>query len=227
MEDIDLTLFRDFGKVARLNRSATITEKIHGCNMQVVIAFAADVAEVWEATGVPFVKVTSKEDDMRYCIAAGSRNRWVGVANDHYYFAAWVVANAFDLLHLGVGRHFGEWWGYGIQHGYGIKEKRFSLFNTHRWGDPQERPQCCEVVPILYEGLFTTDACQSALEHLRRYGSEAAPGFMRPEGIVIWHDAARTYFKVTLERDEAPKSVVIEAPANTNDVSEIEIAAVA
>jgi hypothetical protein len=30
---------------------------------------------------------------------------------------------------------------------------------------------------------------------------------MKPEGIVIWHDAARQMFKVTLEKDSEPKGV--------------------
>ena len=36
--------------------------------------------------------------------------------------------------------------------------------------------------------------------------SLAAPGFMRPEGIVVFHVAANTAFKQTLEKDGEPKS---------------------
>lgn len=36
-------------------------------------------------------------------------------------------------------------------------------------------------------------------------GSTAAPGFMKPEGIVVFHAASRNLYKVTLEKDDAPK----------------------
>ena len=47
----------------------------------------------------------------------------------------------------------------------------------------------------------------NALDELREYGSLAAPGFMRPEGIVIFHTAGSVGFKRTLEKDNQPKSV--------------------
>jgi hypothetical protein len=40
------------------------------------------------------------------------------------------------------------------------------------------------------------------LEWLARVGSQAAPGFARPEGIVIYHRAGDTLFKVTIDKDE-------------------------
>jgi hypothetical protein len=70
-----------------------------------------------------------------------------------------------DLLTLGPGRHFGEWWGAGIQRRYGLTEKRFSLFNVTRWGEA--RPACCHVVPTLYRGPFSDDGRGSttSLDH--------------------------------------------------------------
>ena len=58
---------------------------------------------------------------------------------------------------------------------------------------------------MLYRGLFTTQAVLACLDTLRVNGSLASPGFMRPEGVVIWHIAANTGFKVTLEKDEEHK----------------------
>ena len=69
-------------------------------------------------------------------------------------------------------------------------------------------PPCVGLVPVLYRGLFTTDACDNALEWLRTKGSEAAPGFFNPEGIVCFHTAANIGFKKTLKNDETPKSVL-------------------
>jgi hypothetical protein len=111
------------------------------------------------------------------------------------------------LLALGPGSHFGEWWGQGIQRRYGLAEKRFSLFNVHRWGDDAVRPACCLVVPVLYRGAFHTTAIEGALHDLRAGGSVAAPGFMQPEGVVIFHSASGALFKKTLEKDESPKSI--------------------
>lgn len=44
-----------------------------------------------------------------------------------------------------------------------------------------------------------------ALEQLRTRGSVAAPGFMKPEGVVVFHTASQQLFKVTLENDDERK----------------------
>ena len=108
---------------------------------------------------------------------------------------------------LGVGFHYGEWWGQGIQRGYGLKEKRFSLFNTSRWSDDSVRPACCHVVPVLHTEMFDTETIQNWLFWLSRFGSIASPGFMKPEGVVIYHTAGNLYFKKTIEGDDQPKSI--------------------
>ena len=61
------------------------------------------------------------------------------------------------------------------------------------------------VVPVLYRGPFDTQAIAGVLTELRACGSTAAPGFMQPEGIVIFHTASLTLFKKTIEKDEQPK----------------------
>lgn len=125
---------------------------------------------------------------------------------NHYLgFARWAEANRDELLKLGPGAHFGEWYGSGIQRGYGLKEKRFALFNSTRWAEA--RPACCDVVPILYSGIMSESAIEQAMERLRAEGSVISPGFMRPEGVVIYHMASQSMFKRTLERDEEPKGM--------------------
>jgi len=86
-----------------------------------------------------------------------------------------------------------------------LKEKRFSLFNTARWSDDAVRPACCSVVPVLYSGIFDSVTIDIALEQLAKFGSIAAHEFMKPEGVVILHEAARTYFKKTIEKDHEYK----------------------
>ncbi len=40
-----------------------------------------------------------------------------------------------------------------------------------------------------------------ALDKLDYFGSLAAPGYMKPEGVVIYHVAGNVLFKKTLEED--------------------------
>lgn len=179
-----MTEFQSFNKIARLSRNCCVTEKIDGTNAQVYIG-----------------------EDGEFL--TGSRNRWITPEDDNYGFSRWAHEHKDELLTLGPGRHFGEWWGSGIQRGYGLPkgEKRWSLFNTSRWlSDMQTLPACCGIVPVLYDGIFTSTAVDEALERLRVCGSVAAPGFMQPEGVVVYQAAGRCYFKKTLEHDDEPKS---------------------
>lgn len=170
--------FIEFPKMPRLSREIVVTEKIDGTNAQVYVA----------------------EDGTVY---AGSRTRWITPEEDNFGFARWVEQNSAELAKLGPGSHFGEWWGSGIQRGYGLNEKRFSLFNVDRWGE--NRPDCCGVVPVLYRGVFDTESVNKCLRVLSETGSQAAPGFMNPEGVVVYHIAGRLGFKKTIHKDEVPK----------------------
>src|SRR5688572_24914437 len=174
--------FKEFPKIARLNREVIVTEKIDGTNAAVVVG----------------------EDG---AIAAQSRSRLISTSDDNFGFARWVQENADDLRKLGPGHHFGEWWGCGIQRGYGLTEKRFSLFNVSRWEDPASRPSCCGVVPVIVRGSArdSFSVASKALEELRANGSFAAPGFAKPEGIVAFHVQGNLMFKATIEKDEEYK----------------------
>lgn len=190
--------FVEFPKLPRLNREVIVTEKIDGTNAQVVIV---DKREVDLPRGCTIV------GDL--AIGAGSRTRYITPEDDNYGFARWVQEHAEELATLGRGHHFGEWWGLGIQRGYGLKEKRFSLFNVHRWADDAVRPACCHVVPELARGL-PLDAsfdiyARTAVDKLLINGSVAAPGFMRPEGIVVFHVASNTGFKYTFDKNDGHK----------------------
>jgi hypothetical protein len=44
------------------------------------------------------------------------------------------------------------------------------------------------------------------MESLRVGGSQAAPGFAIPEGVVVFHTTARMSFKITFEHDGKGKS---------------------
>ena len=184
--------FKEFPKMARLSRDIIITEKIDGTNASVYIP-----------------------DDESY-VLAGSRTRWLGITKetDNYGFGRWVFDNQEELKKLGPGTHFGEWWGKGIQSGYNQTRKIFSLFNTYRWSNDDTRPKCCQVVPVLYTGPLDLHIVDIALHQLKEYGSVAAPGFMNPEGVIVWHTAANIGFKKTIKHDEIPKSLIPKEELN-------------
>lgn len=179
--------FRPFQKIPRLNRNCTISEKLDGTHGQIYIPEPSDAIEI---PPVGFY--------------VGSRNRWTTPEADNYGFARWAYENASELLKLGFGQHFGEWWGSGIQRGYGLKEKRFSLFNTSRWANKLPT-EVVSTVPVLYEGLFSSSIVEANIALLSSNGSVASPGFMNPEGIVVYLHASRELYKVTCVNDEKPK----------------------
>jgi hypothetical protein len=184
--------FTPFPKIGRLEKDCIITEKIDGTNAAVVVTEEGDVF-------------------------AQSRTRIITPESDNFGFARWVADHADDLRYgLGEGVHFGEWWGSGIQRGYDLPkgEKRFSLFNTGRWASAYNnfpltdgeavddehaclQCPCCHVVPVLGVHSFSTPFIFGLWDNLRLSGSIAAPKFMRPEGIVVYHTGTKTLFKVS------------------------------
>jgi hypothetical protein len=105
--------FVEFPKMARLTRDCIITEKIDGTNAQVYICRMDDYLKATQA-------IASNGDLFMF---AGSRTRWITPDADNFGFAAWVKDHSDELWTLGEGRHYGEWWGRGIQRGYGLTEK--------------------------------------------------------------------------------------------------------
>jgi hypothetical protein len=199
--------FVGFQKIARYSREVIVTEKIDGTNG--CIYFGLEASEP---------------------MLVGSRTRWITPDQDNHGFARWVYDHESELRELGPGRHFGEWWGSGIQRGYGLQngEKRFSLFNVIRWCLPDQLPQpinvlknnnprevvkfqdvlppCVGLVPVLWRGNFEHLEVNNILDDLRTNGSRAAHGFMQPEGVVIFHVSGNVGFKKTIEKDSEPKS---------------------
>lgn len=177
--------FKGFPKIARWSRDIVITEKIDGTNAAIII---------------------SNDGNQ---IAAQSRNRLITPESDNFGFARWVVENREELLYLGPGYHYGEWWGAGIQRGYGLDHKRFSLFPSSR----RFTPSICFTVPVLYEGplisSLTGNAVHEAMNRLRDEGSLAAPGYTNPEGIIIFHTASRALYKKTFEHDQDGKGQTV------------------
>lgn len=183
-----MTEFKAWPKIPRLFRDMTVTEKIDGTNAAIIV-----------------------DEDGK--VSAQSRNRLITTIDDNYGFAKWVAGWADQLeIVLGPGHHYGEWWGNGIQRGYGLPkdDKRFSLFNVNRYGWEIEEANIhgLGLVPTLWKGPFGLDRVQGILWELKDNGSYASPGFMRPEGVIVHHSAANVVFKATIENDEVPKGKV-------------------
>lgn len=174
--------FVAYKKIPRYNRDIIISEKIDGTNA--VLHFSKDLV-----------------------MTAGSRTRWIapGKSTDNHGFASWAEEYYEDLKILGSGYHFGEWMGSGINRGYGLLkgEKRLYLFR-----EPDNQPESVYTVPWLYKGPRDERAIQRSLDLLGSQGSYAVPGYMKPEGVVIFDTASRGLHKITLEHDEAPKGMV-------------------
>lgn len=162
--------FEPYGKTPRWRSQVVVTEKIDGTNSLIHIP-----------------------EDPALPLAVGSRNRWIspGKGTDNFGFAAWVADNEAVLRRLGPGRHYGEWWGVGIGRGYGLTERRWSLFQAHRWTEELLRemglPENVRVVPILQrsEPQPGHDPVALAVAQLQAEGSKAAPGYAKPEGVIV------------------------------------------
>ncbi|MBG6106572.1 RNA ligase family protein [Frigoribacterium sp. CG_9.8] len=222
-----MTEFQPFPKIARLNRDILITEKLDGTNAAIAIVGHPRGVNLFPDYDRTAIVVNHATPDVEHHVYAQSRNKFItpGKTTDNYGFAGWVSDNAERLVEtLGEGTHYGEWWGSGIQRGYGLThgDKRFSLFNAHRWAHTAEGFDAIDhtkvfglgVVPVLYAGPYSDRWIERSLTLLASRGSFATK-FPKAEGIVILHIAARTSFKVTLEDDEAPAKT---SPRNAHDL---------
>lgn len=235
-----MTEFNPFPKIGRWYRDICITEKIDGTNASICIeeheAPKTENAEMdlagWADDPTVLHIYLHAGTRKVLVLRAGSRTRFLTRKTDNFGFAKWVQENSDELIKLGPGEHFGEWWGSGIQRGYGLtdNDKRFSLFNPNRWAPmecymgvyPYKLPVAGEVVtievpglsvvPVLYRGPMrhnetdfspATDAIQEAIRRLRASGSQAAVGYKNPEGIMIYHEALQAYGQFTLDGDAA------------------------
>jgi len=225
--------FEGWPKTPRLSAkgSMVVTEKIDGTNACVIVQrfgegrslIDLDLSDPQSHNGICFVFEAAgpDEEDRVWLVGAQSRNKLIfpGKHYDNAGFAGWVLGYALELVSLlGPGRHFGEWWGQGIQRGYGMECKKFSLFDAHRWarvaierGDWNFRADRIGMttVPTLHIGQWSDSTVEDCLGVLRRHGSMAALQFgvvgQKAEGVVVRHRALGGNLKAFVDNDDTPK----------------------
>lgn len=200
--------FEAFPNISRLaGCNMNITQKIHGSNAQILVFSNKEFLEIIDSmpnevrAAELAIEYPGKTLVFQYLqdfsnrasvlsesieVKAGSRTRWITPLDDNYGFAQYVEANKQEIIEkLGIGRHFGEWAGPGINSGEGLTQKTFILFDW--WKFPPERPLPPQmaVVPVLYNGAVDFSKIDEAMSDLKANGSKLVPGFTRPEGIVI------------------------------------------
>lgn len=216
--------FQKFPSISRYHREIVITEKIDGTNAAIGIVEASPLILTGDGErreGGVVVNLEAANNGWRpFIVYAQSRKRLITPEDDNFGFARWVYKNAHNLVAvLGEGLHFGEWYGSGIQRGYGLKngEKYFALFNVSRWTDEDDDPvenlsmvPNLTTVPVLGRtySLGNREKINGLLVSLREFGSAAtgAADYMNPEGIVIYHSHSNVLFKITLEGDDKGKN---------------------
>lgn len=127
--------FEAFPKITRYEKAAAIvTEKIDGTNA--CIAFTED----GELTIQSRKRIISPD-------------ALDGKGSDNYGFAHYVRTHEKKLWQFfGPGRHFGEWFGTGIQRSYGMRERVFAPFNTSLFSQERieaEAPEGVTYTPVL------------------------------------------------------------------------------
>lgn len=174
--------FEAFPKIQRYEKGmAVITEKIDGTNACIVF-------------------------DVDGNLTCQSRNRIIVPGDDNAGFAQWAHANEAALFDFfGPGRYFGEWFGCGIQRGYGMRERVFAPFNTGRFTmddyDCGGWPDGVSYTPVMNVVQLTelNAAVNQSMEMLAANGSFTRQGWgWTPEGCMVWSPQFG-YLKVPFE----------------------------
>lgn len=148
-----------------------ITEKIHGSNAQILVY---------------------RDESGALKALAGSRTQFLDPwGRDNFGFAKYVMAHEAQICEqLGEGRHYGEWVGPGVNSDYGLKDKHLVLFDFRR--HPKEKFEAGQMppnmlpIPVLYDGPYAPGIEDKVMDGLKANGSVLSPGFMKPEGVVLF-----------------------------------------
>ncbi len=211
--------YSSFPSIERLeNIYCIISEKVDGTNGLIEIHNPGSGCSSEQCTAFPCgVKDCSEEPVIKF----GSRNRYITFNDDNAGFANFFrhyearfkdVAADIVLKELKVSgetltecqeqyplRIYGEWFGSGIQRGYGLKDKFFMPFSTF-YAEKLIEYQVPNIVKpnIMYTGKFSQEIANTCMQTLTN-GSLVIPEFKRPEGIVIHFPKYNFRLKQTFE----------------------------
>lgn len=199
-------------KTPRLNKTAvTITEKLDGSNGCISFERTSLIGGPKGDDNVLALAPTADQGWLAMRVQSRKRFLGDGKANDNFGFAAWAVENAEQLaVILGEGRHYGEWYGRGIQRGYGLEDRRFALFSPWRY----------QHVPFQNEGLaleLVPTLETTTLDHLSMAISRQLEGLLHgsrvneypnPEGIVVNIMGVDKPFKYILDNPDTHKGAL-------------------
>jgi len=181
--------FKAYPKTPRLEQETyIISEKIDGTN------------------GI--LHITKCPDTGLSTIIPGSRSKWLlndgSRSWDNHGFGQWVADNKEELSKLPEGIHYGEWYGKGINRNYGLSDRRFMLFNFHRYANLDVLPSVVELETVLEEGISPTRLAEAVRKHkmdLLTAGSLHVPGFIRTEGLIIRSRLSAKVYKEVWSKD--------------------------
>jgi len=159
-------------------------------------------------------------DDGLLAVRFGSRNRWLTLSSDNAgfmnFFAMFAkkIAIVPDILRAKAVneldnrnkvcsnpiRIYGEWYGKGIQRGYGLDTKYFMPFHTIL-AEALIEANVPNIMPphIMYTGKFDKQIADDMMNLLRTHGSGVTPGYFNPEGIVVYFPTYQFCLKDTFE----------------------------
>lgn len=157
-------------------------------------------------------------------VCFGSRNRYITPEDDNNGFAKFFskyqkelfsVFNTIDKEYPPNGidaplNIYGEWFGKGIQRGYGLAEKHFMPFSEFLATKLIDAGVPNIKMPVtLYSGKFSIATLDGCMNKLKDEGSQVIPGYNRPEGVVIYFPTYNFRLKETFEgpkwKDAIPK----------------------
>ena len=204
--------YNSFPSIERLeNIYCIISEKIDGTNSLIEI----------------------NETNVRF----GSRNRYISFSDDNAGFANFFkdyearfedAAKDITTDESYPLRIYGEWFGCGIQRGYGLKDKFFMPFNSF-YSEKLIEYQVPNVIApnIMYTGKFSMEVVDTCMQQLKLNGSGVVKDYKQPEGIVIFFPKYNFRLKETFDgakwKDALPKSEHDKKPVVDNSFGQCSI----
>lgn len=167
----------------------------------------------------------------------GSRNRYISFSDDNAGFANFFkdyearfkdAAKDITTDESYPLRIYGEWFGRGIQRGYGLKDKFFMPFSFF-YGEKLIEYQVPNVIApnIMYTGKFSMEVVSACMQQLKLNGSGIVKGYKQPEGIVIFFPKYNFRLKETFDgakwKDALPKSEHDKKPVVDNSFGQCSI----